>query len=228
MPVHLEEHICVRVNAYKQIVWVNRSPHNWPWFLTLYPKIARNSPTPRRARLCEHQRTAVAQLSAITDNQERSERFRSARNRKSHLGFEVQKQVSSGEKFKSNVPFLTEQFPAPVQGIQISVIIPDTTNQFFLLFVMFPQWERDYVRQQRLQKNGREVQREGEWTGNRERNGVFLWADFKWQCNRCPTKGWPSLIRLDFGDKSALLLTMSKSLRPPIFFLMSGWCGRMG
>lgn len=152
MPVHLEEHICVRVNAYKQIVWVNRSPHNWPWFLTLYPKIARNSPTPRRARLCEHQRTAVAQLSAITDNQERSERFRSARNRKSHLGFEVQKQVSSGEKFKSNVPFLTEQFPAPVQGIQISVIIPDTTNQFFLLFVMFPQWERDYVRQQRLQK----------------------------------------------------------------------------
>lgn len=152
MPVHLEEHICVRVNAYKQIVWVNRSPHNWPWFLTLYPKIARNSPTPRRARLCEHQRTAVAQLSAITDNQERSERFRSARNRKSHLGFEVQKQVSSGEKFKSNVPFLTEQFPAPVQGIQISVIIPDTTNQLFLLFVMFPQWERDYVRQQRLQK----------------------------------------------------------------------------
>lgn len=152
MPVHLEEHICVRVNAYKQIVWVNRSLHNWPWFLTLYPKIARNSPTPRRARLCEHQRTAVAQLSAITDNQERSERFRSARNRKSHLGFEVQKQVSSGEKFKSNVPFLTEQFPAPVQGIQISVIIPDTTNQFFLLFVMFPQWERDYVRQQRLQK----------------------------------------------------------------------------
>lgn len=77
-------------------------------------------------------------------------------------------------------------------------------------------------------KNGREVQREGEWTGNRERNGVFLWADFKWQCNRCPTKGWPSLIRLDFGDKSALLLTMSKSLRLPIFFLMSGWCGRMG
>lgn len=152
MPVHLEEHICIRVNAYKQIVWVNRSPHNWPWFLTLYPKIARNSPTPRRARLCEHQRTAVAQLSAITDNQEHSERFRSARNRKSHLGFEVQKQVSSGEKFKSNVPFLTEQFPAPVQGIQISVIIPDTTNQFFLLFVMFPQWERDYVRQQRLQK----------------------------------------------------------------------------
>lgn len=152
MPVHLEEHICVRVNAYKQIVWVNRSPHNWPWFLTLYPKIAHNSPTPRRARLCEHQRTAVVQFSAITDNQERSERFRSARDRKSHLGFEVQKQVSSGEKFKSNVPFLTEQFPAPVQGIQISVIIPDTTNQFFLLFVMFPQWERDYVRQQRLQK----------------------------------------------------------------------------
>lgn len=152
MLVHLEEHICVRVNAYKQIVWVNRSPHNWPWFLTLYPKIARNSLTPRCARLCEHQRIAVAQLSVITDNQERSERFRSARNRKGHLGFEVQKQVSSGEKFKSNVPFLTEQFPAPVQGIQISVIIPDTTNQFFLLFVMFPQWERDYVRQQRLQK----------------------------------------------------------------------------
>lgn len=219
MPVHLEEHICVRVNAYKQIVWVNRSPHNWPCVLTLYAKIARNSPTPRRARLCEHQRTAVAQLSAIADNQERS-----ARNRKSHLGFEVQKQVSSGEKFKSNVPFLTEQFPAPVQGIQISVIIPDTTNQFFLLFVMFPQWERDYVRQQRLRK----MEEKCRGRVNELATVRGMVSDFKWQCNRCPTKGWPSLIRLDFGDKSALLLTMSKSLRLPIFFLMFGWCDRMG
>lgn len=82
-------------------------------------------------------------------------------NRISHLRFVVQKQVSPREKFKSSLPFLTEQFPAPVQGIQISVIIPDTTNQFFpftlyyVTSVSLPRWERDCVRQQKdQQKDG--------------------------------------------------------------------------
>lgn len=71
-------------------------------------------------------------------------------NRISHLWFEAQKPVSPWEKFKSSLPFLTEQFPAPVQGIQISVIIPDTTNQFFsFLLFMFSlsqsQGEREIV-----------------------------------------------------------------------------------
>ena len=49
----------------------------------------------------------------------------------SHQWFEVQKPISKRKKFKISLPFLTEQFLAPVQSIQMSVIIPDKTNQFF-------------------------------------------------------------------------------------------------
>lgn len=45
-----------------------------------------------------------------------------------------------------------------------------------------------------------------ERTGNSNWNGVFLCGDFKWQCNRCPSKGWRGLINLDCSDKSGLCL----------------------
>lgn len=81
-------------------------------------------------------------------------------NRISHLWFEVQKPQSPGEKFKSGLLFLIEQFPMLVQSIQISVIIPDTTNQFFLFTLYYfpsvslPRWEKDCVRQQKDLANG--------------------------------------------------------------------------
>lgn len=73
-----------------------------------------------------------------------------------------------------------------------------------------PQGEKEIVWDNKRTNKWKEVQRESEWTGIRDWNGVFLWGDFKWQCNRCSPKGWLGLINLDYWDKSGLLLTSFK------------------
>lgn len=113
-----------------------------------------------------------------------------------------------------------------MQSIQISVIIPDTTNQFFFSLLssfMSPSHGEKWLMWDNKRSNK-------ERTGNSDWNGVFLWGDFKWQCNRCPLKAWLCLINLDCSDKSGLLLASTKTLKPPIFFhflcrnnSMGGW-----
>lgn len=126
-------------------------------------------------------------------------------NRVSHMRFEVQNPVSPREKFKSGLPFLTEQFPPPVQGIQISVIIPDTTNQFFPFTLCYVpsvsllRWERDCVRQQKNQQMERTA--EGGWMNWQP------WSEWclpmrRLQMQQMPGKSWLRLINLDCWDKS--------------------------
>lgn len=78
----------------------------------------------------------------------------------------IKSKYHPGKNLKSCLLSLREQFPGPMQGIQISVI-SDTINlnSSPLLFVIFsvflPRWERDCWGYKRNQK-WREVQREGE------------------------------------------------------------------
>lgn len=135
----------------------------------------------------------------------------------SHLWFEVQKPVSPREKFRSSLPFLTEQFPAPVQGIQISVIIPDTTNQFFPFYSLLcclclsAKVNRDCARQQ---KKWEQMERsaEGGWTNWQPWLGWRLPYEVTSNDNATDAqwKGWRGLIHLDCWDKSGLLLTSVK------------------
>lgn len=89
-------------------------------------------------------------------------------------------------------------------------------NSSLLLFVMSPlslyQGEKEIVWDNKRTNKWREVRREGEWTGNHHWNGVFLWGDFKWQCNRCPPKGWLGLI--------VEISQVVQMFKPPFSFFM--------
>lgn len=75
--------------------------------------------------------SAVIHRSAQCHHIQSGSTQRESTEQNSHQWFEVQKPISQRKKFKISLPFLTEQFLAPVKSIQMSVIIPDKTNQFF-------------------------------------------------------------------------------------------------
>ena len=146
-----------------------------------------------------------------------AQRESTEQNRISHLWFEVQKPISQRKKFKISLPFLIEQFLAPVQSIQMSVIIPDKTNQFFpRAFLLCSLCVSPKVRKRLFETT------KGPANGGRGAVGrvnelatvigmvSFYEVSSSDNATDAHRKCWLWLINLDGWDKSGLLLTSLK------------------